>query len=147
MLVFKKIADLDSQASMQLAQLRQSMQDKNYSMVKDQYTTLQDILKQKTDTMSKMFEQTMAYEKDLRDYNYKAATNNVENQLKSAQLNMQQKKDIFEQAMSSAQFDATQRKQLRDEYFRQQDFGFQKQQIAIANQLASDKMSYQQQVS
>lgn len=133
----QKMADLDSQATSQIAALKQTMMEKNYGLVKDQYTQLQDILKQKSDTLNKIYDQTMSYEKDLRDTNLKLAQDAVDNQLKSQQLSMTQKKQVFDQAMASAQFNETQRKTIQDEYFRQN-------QADIENKLASDKFSYQQ---
>ena len=140
----QKMADLDSQAAQQVATLRQSMEEKNYGLVTDQYTQLQDILKQKADTLNKVYEKTMSYEKDLRDTNLKLAQDSVDNQLKSQQLNMAQKKQVFDEAMSSAQFDQSQRKAIQDEFYRQQDFEFKVNQADLANELAFGKFSYEQ---
>lgn len=122
----QKIADLDSKASLTLAELRQNMQDKNYSLVKEQYLVLKDYLNEKNATISKIYEKTLEYEREMRDINYKLAQDTVDNQLKSQQLNMQQKRDVFERAMASAQFDADQRRQIAEEYYRQQEFEMKK---------------------
>ena len=121
----QKIGDLESKAALTLSEIKQGMQDKNYGLVKEQYAVLQDYLNQKNNTISKIYEQTLNYEKEMRDLNYKLAQDTVQNQLQSRQLDMQQKKDVFERAMTSAQFDANQRKQIADEYYRQQEFDYE----------------------
>lgn len=64
-----KIANLDAQGAKVLADLQQSFMDKDYKMINDQYDRFTKLQNDKTTTLTKMHEDVVAHEKDLRDYN------------------------------------------------------------------------------
>lgn len=81
-----KISEIDRNATKSMNDLQQAFMDKDYKMINDQYTKLQDQLKQKTDAINRVQDLATAAAKDARDFSEKVREFSATQQLEYAKI-------------------------------------------------------------
>lgn len=139
-----KIADLNSKMVSAVANMTNAFNTENHTLLKDAYDAYTSAAKEKQANLDKIQAATTAAAKDQRDFNYRAAQDDVTNKLKSDELDFNKKKEVFDQAMQSSDLDLKQKKQVQDMWAQREDLELKRQQVGI--QQAELKLKQQQAV-
>ncbi len=127
----QKIADIESQASDAVSKLQQGFETQDFDMISKAYEAYSSYVNQKDSTLKSMISEVDAKEKDLRDYNYKVTQDAVDNAFKAETFNAQQDKNKFDEMMASNKFNADQKQQIQDNYFKAQDLAINKAKLNL----------------
>jgi len=128
----QKISEIDSKAAEVIVNMKNAFHEKNFEVLKSLYESYSGFMKDKTDMLFKMKGIADEKERDLREFNYRAAQDEIQNkfkeqesdrqatqwalsyQLNSNQFDYQQKKDSIEQAFQERKITQDQANQLMD---------------------------------
>lgn len=89
-----RITDLDATAAKTMADLQQSFMDKDYQMINDNYTKLQDTLKEKASEITAQQTRMDSLYTSTRDYNEKVKEFNADQQLKKSEFSQTQQLEL-----------------------------------------------------
>lgn len=84
-----KLAAIDQQASLALAQLQQGFQQDNLKLITAAYDAWQKYASDKENALKEIQDSQSQALKDLRDFTYKSVQDNIANSIKTAQLQLQ----------------------------------------------------------
>lgn len=90
-----KVNEIDRKATQALAELKLQFQDKNYKLINDQYSRLDNLLAQKSQAIADIQKQATDYAKTVQDYNLSIAKfqeqikqDEIDNKFKQQQLSI-----------------------------------------------------------
>lgn len=122
-----KVAQVELDGTKALATLQQSFETEDSDLMTKSYDALQTSLDAKQKTLEDMSNQIQASIKDAQDeYNTQVTQYNTQvqnavgNAFKADTLNETQKKDVFDEAMQSAQFTEKQKMDMQTVWYQQQ---------------------------
>lgn len=136
-----KVAQVELNGAKQLSDLQQSFETEDSDLMTKSYDALQNSLTSKQKTLEDLATQVQTeaknaqdeYDKQVDQYNTEVQ-NAIGNAFKADTLNEQQKNDLFNQAMQSAQFDEKQKMDLQTQWYQQQEIGLDKSKVALQQQ-------------
>lgn len=99
----QKITEIDQKATTALANLQSGFQSDDLKAVTDSWNEFQQYASQKNDTLVKLQEDSQKALQDQRDYDFKAAQANIENQLNQDKFDAQKAMDTVDMALKNAQ--------------------------------------------
>lgn len=126
----QKIADIDSKASMAVAQLTQGFQTDNFEIIRQSYDEFSSYLKDKAKIINDLHEKTVKAVQEARDFNYKVQQDKIANQMLS---------DKFAFEMFTDERDFALRQEMEN-----RKFDYQMRQDMIENALAQQKITIDQ---
>ena len=153
-----KLQDIETKAIESVSKLKQGFREENYKLINDQYDKLTGLLDKRQSTISDLLKNINDHEKDLRDYNMKAAEfeekqrlSNWEqgqdvfkNMMDSEKFSWEQKQDNFQNMLASDKFSWDQKVENFNQQMASNKFSWQQKQDLIDNALRSDQISFGQ---
>jgi hypothetical protein len=135
------IADAQFKGVTALAQVQKDIQDEDTTNITDSYNALTKSLDSQQSELEKMATDVQTQAKNTQDQydtqykNYLTETQNaVNNAFKATTLTDTEKKNIFDEAMSSANFDEKQKQDIESNYLKQQQIGLTAQRLNLQEQ-------------
>ncbi len=122
----QKISNLNNQNAETMAKLTEGFEQDNYKMINDSYAALDAQNKEKTTVLLDLQGKQQQALESARSYNLQASQDAITNKLNSDKFSFEQKNQVFDQAMRSAEFTEKQKMDMQDQYYKQQDLALKK---------------------
>ncbi len=110
----QKVADLDSQANATISALKNAFLKDDYSQISDAYERFTKFQDDRQKQIDKLQADTLAFQKDARDFSYKVAQDDIKNKLDDRKLNNDEKQQLIDNAFKQQTIDLATYKAAQD---------------------------------